>query len=216
MPEGGSILVHVKLVYNAQPLAADLPRGGAPNVRRLRGAFVRLSSFSHTLTRDSPMAPRHKHKAIAERHDDFLSESDLSSDDSQLSPAEGRYRENTRSASAVALPPSRQGSYKDEDESSASDVDEKKVGRHSALPGRGDSFDLGSSDGDSDEEQLVGTGKKSRKAAKSVASKKKKQQRSWLMRSVAADGTTTQPVIPLSLRTLSLRPFVIAPCERSG
>lgn len=140
------------------------------------------------------MAPRHKHKAIAERHDDFLSESDLSSDDSQLSPAEGRYRDNTRSASAVALPPSRQGSYKDEDESSASDVDEKKVGRHSALPGRGDSFDLGSSDGDSDEEQLVGTGKKSRKAVKGVASKKKKQKRSWLMRSVAADGTTTQPV----------------------
>lgn len=142
------------------------------------------------------MAPRHKAAPVA-RHDDFLSESDSSAgSDSELSSqGKGGYRDDVaRSASAVALPPSRQGSYKDDEGSSNNE--KKPASRSRSSLHRGDSFDLGSSDsseGETDEERLVGTGKKSSKAAGKTKGKgkSKKPKRSWLMRSVG-DGTTVQ------------------------
>lgn len=144
------------------------------------------------------MAPRHKATPLP-RHDDFLSESESSASDSELSPAEGRYRDEVaRSASAVALPPSRQGSYKDDEGSTASENEKKPASNSHSRSSlrRGASFDLGSSDssdGETDEERLVGTGKKSSRATAKVKGKgkSKKPKRSWLMRSVG-DGTATQ------------------------
>lgn len=122
--------------------------------------------------------PRHKPTPVA-RHDDFLSASDSSASDTE---SEHERYTDARAASAVALPPSRQGSYKDED----SEDEKGSASAHARSTGRDNSFDLGSSDGESDEERLVGTGKKGG-AAKMAT--KKKQKRSWVMRSVG-DGTT--------------------------
>ena len=123
--------------------------------------------------------PRHKPSPVA-REDDFLSASDSSATDSDSDHGSERYTD-ARTASAVALPLSRQGTYKDDDGSLTASEDEKGAGR--AASPRNNSFDLGSSDGESDEERLVGTGK--RGASKSA---KKKQKRSWVMRNVG-DGT---------------------------
>lgn len=123
------------------------------------------------------------------RHDDFLSESDsdTSSSSGESATHERPYKDAVN-PSSISLPPSRQSSYRDsvatdsETDSDAEDV-EKQPSRLSAASKDAEEFDLGSSD----EEQLVGGGRKPRTNSKS---KKSNAKRNWLMRSVGADGQT--------------------------